>query len=79
MYHWLAEDLTWQTCKERERKLDAYRYQIAPSASRVDWTFTTRVALKLSDWLIATGETLRRRHEKGAPVSDWSANRRFAR
>jgi hypothetical protein len=79
MNYWLVDELTWQTCKERERELDPYRHQNDPGASQTQWTFITRFALQLSDWLIATGETLRRRYEKDASASAWSANRRFAR
>lgn len=79
MNHWLEEELTWLTCAERQRELDAYRKQNDFNGSQVDWTFTARIALKLSDWLIATGESLRRRHEKNSAVSYWVNVRKFAR
>jgi hypothetical protein len=79
MNHWLAEELTRLSCAERQGELDAYRLQNDFSALRADWTFTARVALKLSDWLIVSGETLRRRYEKAAPVSPWVNTRKFAR
>jgi len=78
MNHWLAEELTRLTCAERQRELEAYRLQNDFSALRADRTFTTRLALTLSDWMIATGESLRRRYEKSAPVSAWAGNRKFA-
>ena len=80
MNHWLAEELTWLTCAERQRELDAHRLQNDFSALRANWTFTTRAALKLSDWLISTGESLRRRYAKSSPVSSaWIDTRKFAR
>jgi hypothetical protein len=79
MNHWLAEELTWLTCDERQCELDAYRLPIDFSALQVNLTFTAHVALKLSDWLIASGENLRRRHEKNTAVSYRANVRRFAR
>jgi len=79
MNHWLAEELTRLTCAERQRELDAYRLQNDFNALQANWTFTARATLKLSEWLIATGETLRRRHEKSASVSPWVDIRKFAR
>lgn len=79
MNHWLAEELTWLTCDERQRELDAYRLPIDFSALQVNLTFTAHVALKLSDWLITSGETLRRHYDKNPPVSPWVQTRKFAR
>jgi len=79
MNHWLAEELTWQTCREREHELEAFRLQVDFGASQVRTTFTNRAALKLSDWLIANGEKLRRRYDKTASVSYQVNIRKFAR
>lgn len=79
MNHWLTEELTRLACAERQRKLDAYRLQGDFNALRVNWTLTTRVALKLSDCLIGIGESLRQRYEKSAPVSPLVENRKLAR
>jgi hypothetical protein len=79
MNHWLAEELTWQTYDERERELKAFRSQVDFGALQVRATFTNRVALKLSDWLIASGEGLRRRHERTTSVSYPVHVRKFAR
>ena len=79
MNHWLAEELTWLTCAERQRELDARRLTDDFSVLHANWTFGARAALKLSDWLIATGESLRHRYEKTTPVSPWIDNRKFAR
>lgn len=78
MNHWLAEELTWLTYAEQQRELGARRLQSDFSAPRANWAFTARAALKLSDWLIATGESLRSRYEKSAPVSTWAGSRKFA-
>jgi hypothetical protein len=79
MYPWMSEELAWRTHAERQRKLEADRLLVDFSALAVRLTFTSRVALKLSDWLIASGERLRRRHEKTASVSAWADIRKFAR
>jgi hypothetical protein len=79
MNHWLDEELTWLTYAERQDALEAYRLQNDFSGMQVKLTFTNRAALKLSDWLIASGENLRRRHEKTAPVSPWANKRNYAR
>jgi len=79
MNHWLAEELTWQAYAERERELDVIRLQKQCDTLHVNWSLTTRVALKFSDWLIATGEKIQLRYEKAAPVSAWVENRKFAR
>ena len=83
MNHWQIDELTRLACAERERELerelDAYRLQMDFSAPQVNLTFTNRVALKLSDWMISGGESLRRRYEKAAPVSPWVNTRKFAR
>jgi len=79
MNHWLDEELTRLICAERQKELDAYRLQNDFSASKTNLTLTTRVALKLSDWMIATGESLRRHHENAASVSPRVNIRKFAR
>ena len=79
MNHWLDEELTRLTCAERQEELDAYRLQNDFSASRTNLTLTTRVALKLSDWMIETGESLRQHHEKAASASPRVTLRKFAR
>ena len=79
MNHWLAEELTWQTCNERVRELEAFRLQVDFGTLQIRTTFTNRVALKLSDWLIASGESLRRRYEKTTSVSYQVNVRKFAR
>jgi hypothetical protein len=79
MNHWLAEELTWLTIAERQRELEAYRLQMDFCALQINSTFTNRAALKLSDWLIGSGEALRRRYEKNTPVSAWVNIRKFAR
>lgn len=79
MNHWLAEELTRLTYAERLHELDANRLQNDFSVLRTNLNPTTRVALKLSDWLIGTGESLRRRYEKTAPASPWVNNRRLVR
>jgi hypothetical protein len=79
MNYWLAEELTRLACAERQRELDAYRLQHDFSVLRTNWTFTDRAALKLGDWLIATGESLRRRYDKSASISPWVDIRKFAR
>ncbi len=79
MNHWLAEELTWLACAERQRALEALRLQTDFSVLRANRTVVARVALQLSDWLITTGESLRKRYEETAPVSPWVSNRRFAR
>ena len=78
MNHWLDEELTRLICAERQEELEAYRLQNDFSASKTNLTLTTRVALKLSDWMIATGESLRRHHEKAASVSPRVKIRKFA-
>jgi hypothetical protein len=79
MNHWMDEKLAWLAHAERQRELEVYRLQKDFSAFQVNLTLTNRIALKLSDWLIAVGETLRRRHEKTVPVSPWVDIRKFAR
>ena len=79
MNHWLDEELTWLTYNERQDALEAYRLQNDFSTLQFNLTFTNRAALKLSDWLIASGENLRRRYEKTAPVSPWVNKGNFAR
>ena len=70
MDHWrIGEQAFWLACAERQRELDAYRSYGEVRASRAHWTLIARAALKLSDWLVATGEGLRRHYEKAAPVS----------
>jgi hypothetical protein len=79
MNPWMAEELTWLTHAERQRELEAYRLQNDFNALQVNLTYSSRVALKLSDWLIATGESLRQRHEKTMPVVPWVDVRKYAR
>jgi hypothetical protein len=79
MNHWLIEELTRLTCDDRQRKLDTDHLLNDFNALQANWTFTSRVALKLSDWLIASGETLRRRYDKNPTVSPWLETRKFAR
>ena len=79
MNHWLIEELTRLACAERQSKLNSYYLLNNFSGLQADWTFTSRVALKLSDWLIGSGESLRRRYEKPARVSPWTNNRNLAR
>ena len=68
MNHWLDEKLAWLVVAERQQKLENRRL-----------LNTFGAILKLSDWLIATGERLRMRYEKTAPVSTWLGNGKFAR
>ncbi len=79
MNHWLDEELTLTSHAERQRKLDAYRKQSMISGLQSNWNVTTRAALKLGDWLIATGKSLRQRQERIAAVSHWEETRKFAR
>jgi hypothetical protein len=79
MNHWLDEKLAWLVVAERQQKLENRRLLNTFGAMRDNWAFTTPLALKLSDWLIATGERLRMRYEKTAPVSTWLGNGKFAR
>lgn len=69
MNHWLAEELMWLACAERERELKTLRLAAEVDKLRANWNIIARVGLKLSDLLIATGESLRRHYEKAAPVS----------
>lgn len=79
MNHWLAEELTWLTYTERQHAQASYHSLNEFNGFGADWTLTARLVLKLSDWLIATGESLQRRYEKTAPVSPWVNNRKLAR
>ena len=79
MNHWLAEELTRLASAERERELNALRLQNLCDTLKVNWSLTTRFALKLSDWLIATGERIQRRYEKTIQTSPWTENSTFAR
>jgi hypothetical protein len=79
MNYWQAEVMIGLTNAERQRELDALRLQNDFSTPRANWTFVTRTALKLSDWLIVTGENLRRHYEKNTPASTWADSRKFAR
>ena len=65
----IGEQVFWLACTERQRELDAHRSYDEVRASRAHWTISARAALELSDWLIASGESLRRHYEKAAPVS----------
>jgi hypothetical protein len=69
MNHWLTEELMWLRCTERERELKVLHLCAEVDKLRANWTVIARAGLKLSDWLIATGEGLRRRYEKIAPAS----------
>jgi len=69
MNHWLAEELMWLACAERERELKALRLVVEVEKLRTNWNIIARAGLKLSDWLITTGESLRKHYEKTAPVS----------
>ena len=79
MNHWLTEELAQQACVELERELDALRLQNQCDTLHVSWSLTTRIALTISDWLIATGEKIQLRYDKAAQVSPWVENRKFAR
>jgi len=69
MNHWLAEELTWLACAERKRELDALLLCAEVGELQAKWTLFARAALKLSNWLIATGESIQQRYEKTASVS----------
>lgn len=79
MNYWLAEELAWLTYTERQHELDTRRLEYVFRDVQTDWAYVGRAALKLSDWLIATGESLRRRYENTTPGSPWVDNRNFAR
>lgn len=79
MNHWLAEELTWLACADRERGLEALRLQNQYDTLQKIGSLTTRVALKLSNLLIVTGERIQRRYEKNIQASPWIENRKFAR
>ena len=79
MNHWLIEELIRLDCTDRTRELNTLRLQSQCKTSQVTWSLTTRVALKISDWLITTGERIQRRYENSVPVSHWAENRKFAR
>jgi len=79
MNHWLDEELAWLVCVERQKELENYSLPNLFSVERGNWAITARFALKLSDWLIATGENLRLRYEKTSDASPWVSNRRFVR
>jgi len=79
MNHWLDEELAWLVCVERQRELENHRLPNLFSVVRGNWAITARFALKLSDWLIATGENLRLRYENTSHASPWVSNRRFVR
>ena len=79
MNHWQAEEMIRLNQAERQRELEAIRLQNELNSSRANWTFVTRAALKLSDWLIVTGKNLRKHFEKTTPVSSWVDSRKFAR
>jgi hypothetical protein len=79
MNHWLAEQLTWLTCFERERELDVRQPQKDVSTLGAKRAFVTQAALNLSDWMISAGEGLRQQCEKTSSVSPWVDNRNFTR
>lgn len=79
MNHWLDEELAWSLYVERQKELENHRLPNIFNAVKDNWAITTRFALRLSDWLITTGENLRLRYEKTSPVSPWGSNRRFVR
>jgi hypothetical protein len=79
MNYWLAEKMIRLNDAERQRELEAIRLQNEVNSSRANWTFVTRAALKLSDWLIVTGKKLRQHFEKTTPASSWVDSRKFAR
>jgi hypothetical protein len=71
MNHWLTEELTWLSYVERQGKLNIHSFQTNAHTVQAKLTFATRVALKLSDWLISTGESIRQRYEKNTAISPW--------
>ena len=79
MNYWLAEEMTRLTHSERRHKFNVHHSQDDFSVRGANWIFAPRVALKLSDWLIIAGESLRRRYDKTTPASSWVNNRKFAR
>lgn len=78
-YHWMSEELARLISAERQREREAFLLQHDFCTSQLERTFTSRVALKLSHWLIAIGESLRWRHEKAAPATPWVDLQKFAR
>jgi len=79
MNHWLAEELTRLANTEREHELKIIRLQNLCDVLNVNWPLTTRFALKLSDWLITTGERIQHRYEKTLPASPWREKSTYAR
>lgn len=79
MNHWLEEELTRQTFAERQRELAEDRLMVDFNALEIGLSFPNRVILRLGEWLIASGEKLRRRHEGATSVSAWVNKRNFAR
>jgi len=79
MNYWPTEELMWLNCAEREREAKAHRLYNEVNKLRADLTIVAQVALKLSDWLITSGERLRRHYDKAATVSPFITKQNFAR
>ena len=78
MDYWLTEELMWLAWAEREREIKELRLHAEVDKLQANWTIVAQVALKLSDWLIITGERIQRRYGKSIPASPWVENRKFA-